>query len=80
MSDDDYDLPSLGKDVGEWVSVPKAEWELIEAVLDAAKAFAYGGGTDAWRTGFTWQHVKALGAAVDALSTSQRDRQEASDA
>lgn len=42
------------------------------AVVEAAKAWAYGGGSVAARFAPTWEHTKALLAAVDALGGSPR--------
>jgi hypothetical protein len=71
--DDIFDLPSLGKVVGEWVCLTRARHDAEQAVVEAAKAFRH------WcrPSSHMSPPAQALIAAVDALSTSQRDRQEA---
>jgi hypothetical protein len=73
--DDIFDPPSLGKVVGEWVCITRARHDAEQAVVEAAKAFRH------WcrPSSHMSPPAQALITAVDALSTSQRDRQEASD-
>jgi len=84
ISDDDYDLPSLGKDVGEWVCITRARHDAEQAVVEAAKESRAAekeatklGRQTGYGTPRAVHASRALDRAVDALSTSQRDRQEA---
>ena len=77
--DDIFDLPSLGKVVGEYVGVPKARHDAEQAVVEAAKTWRAWIATIHSDGGSMFIPEDELMLAVDALSTSQRDRQEASD-
>lgn len=84
-ADGDPVLPSLGKAVSEWVSIPAAEWKPVAAVIEAAKVVRgviqkliddEDEETD-WTDEPLLTPLRNFLAAVDALSTSERGGQEA---